>query len=154
MPEGLWIQVKEFDMTTRCVAVVAVILLAGGFGAADDRKEATDKLQGEWMLVSMEISGKKVDDNKVKSSKLVIKGNEWTAPSGPKFTFTIDPSKSPKQLDLRSSRDGMDMTWQGIYKIEGDTLTFCRSHGAGGERPTEFKGGEGVVLMVFKRAEK
>ena len=73
--------------------------------------------------------------------------------------FKIDPAKSPKQLDLQREKDGKVKTlYQGIYKIEGDTLTFCRSAlpvGTSlGERPTEFKAGAGVVLLQFKRSGK
>jgi len=144
---------KEWDMIARYAVVLAVMLpLTSGFSAAGDRKDAKDQLQGEWVVVSVELAGKMREN--AKDRKLVVKGDEWTAPSGGKFKFKIDATKSPKQLDLRSDNSGQDLTWPGIYKIEGDTLTFCRSHGPGGERPTEFKGGPGVFLMVCKRAVK
>ena len=46
------------------------------------------------------------------------------------------------------------MTWRGIYTLEGDRLTFCRSRVPGGERPTAFTAGPGVVLIVYKRSGK
>jgi uncharacterized protein (TIGR03067 family) len=134
------------------VMVSAILVLASGLSAGGDEKAELDKLQGEWMVVSVETSGQKQDENQYKGLKVVVKGTEWTPPRGKlMFTFTIDPTKKPKQLDLEVKGGS---TWQGIYKIEGDTLTFCRSHAAGGERPKEFKGGEGVFLMVCKRAGK
>jgi uncharacterized protein (TIGR03067 family) len=136
--------------------VVSVIVLVGGFCAGNDRKadkkNDKDQLQGEWVVVSIENSGKKVDS---KDRKLVVKQDEWTAPGGGKFKFKIDATKDPKQLDLTREIDGKDSTWVGIYKIEGDTVTFCRSTSPRGDRrPTEFKAGQGVFLMVCKRAGK
>lgn len=133
----------------------SVVLLAVGFCGGDDKKDDKDLLQGEWTAVSAEIGGKAAAN--FKDLKLVVKGDEWTPPSGGKggkFSFKIDQSKNPKQLDLKRTADGKESTWAGIYKIEGDTLTFCRPQSAGGKRPTEFKGGPEVVLMVFKRAGK
>jgi uncharacterized protein (TIGR03067 family) len=140
-------------MTARYAVVVAVMLpLASGFGAAGGQKDDKDQLQGDWVVVSMERGGTKLENTK--DRKLVVNADKWTAPGGGEFTFKIDATKSPKQLDLMLEKNGKESTWQGIYKIEGDTLTFCRSFAAGGERPTEFKGGPAVFLMVCKRAGK
>lgn len=134
--------------------VASIVLMVGGFCAGDDKKDDKDQLQGEWVVVSAEVAGKEAEG--LKGKKLVVKGDGWTPPSGGtlKFKFKIDATKKPKQLDLMADLDGNERTWPGIFKIDGDTFTFCRSAGPGGERPTEFKGGEGVGLIVFKRAEK
>jgi uncharacterized protein (TIGR03067 family) len=136
--------------------MVSMIVLACGVSAGGDQQDDKSKLQGEWKLISMEASGKKKSDDALKDSKVVIKDDGWLSPGGIQFTFKIDPTKDPKHLDLSGSPGGggLDMTWPGIYKIEGETLTFCRSLGAPGQRPSEFKAGEGIVLMVLKRAGK
>ncbi len=138
-------------------AMASVVLLPAGFCAGDnkkgDKKDDKDLLQGEWQVVSTELRGKNVEKNK--DRKVVVKGDEWAYLGGElKFKFRIDATKKPKQLDLTRSLQFGKKTWAGIYKIEGDTLTFCRSAEAGGERPTEFKGGPAVALIVFKRARK
>jgi uncharacterized protein (TIGR03067 family) len=139
-------------------AVACVVLLVGGFCAGDDKKQDKkddkEQLQGEWVVVLAQSSGKQSE--RIKDKKLVVKGDDWTPPSGGrlKFRFKLDAGKKPKQLDLMAELDGQEQTWPGIYKIDGDTFTFCRSAGPGGERPTEFKGGPGVFLMTCKRAEK
>ena len=74
-----------------------------------------------------------------------------------KFEAKLDPSKSPKEIDITllekfGGKDGFRMT--GIYKLDGDTLTVCRTVSPDYERPKEFKVAEGHVLIVFKRAEK
>lgn len=135
-------------------AVASVVLLVGGFCIGDDKKSDKDLLQGEWVVVSAEIAGRKAE--RLEGKKLVVKGDDWTPPTGGKIKmkFKLDDAKTPKHLDLVGDVDGNERTWPGIYKIEGNTFTFCRSAGPGGERPTEFKSGDGASLMVFKRAEK
>jgi uncharacterized protein (TIGR03067 family) len=134
----------------------AILLPAGALSAGDEKKTDKEKLQGEWTLVKAIMGGKELDADKIKEAKpLVIKGDQWRPPfKGPKLTFTIDPSKTPKHLDLRPEGAGDQFIYKGIYKLEGDTLTFCRGSGPAIERPKEFKGGEAVGLLVFKRAGK
>jgi uncharacterized protein (TIGR03067 family) len=141
-------------MMARYAVVLALMApLASGSRIVDDKKDDKDLLQGEWVVVSVDLVGKAVE--KAQDKTLVVKGDDWSAPSGSKFKFKIDATKNPKQLDLMGAlKGGQEQQWPGIYKIEGDTFTFCRSQGPSGARPTEFEGGPGVVLMVFKRAAK
>ena len=136
--------------------VMAAALLTTVMSTADDKKDEKksdkDLLQGEWVVVSVEFFGKKIEGEK--DRKVVVKGDEWTAPTGGLFKFKLDETKKPKQLDLTGGKAPVGATWQGIYQIEGDTLTFCRSQGTSGERPKEFKAAEGVFLMVCKRGER
>lgn len=140
------------------LAMASVVLLVGGFCVGDDKKDEKkddkDRLQGEWVVTSIELNGKEGKGGK--DRKLVVKGDEWTPPTGGKlkFKFKLDTAKNPKQLDLTADVNGTEQTWPGIYKFDGDTFTFCRPSSLGGERPTEFKGGEGIYLLVCKRAEK
>ncbi len=135
---------------TRYLAVVLLVFLVSGAARLrpnDRSRDDKDQLQGEWTVVSG-LAGKAAV--KANDPKLTLKDNEWLMTwSGVKMTFKIDASKNPKELDLFSEQN----TWPGIYKLEGDILTFCRSPGAGGERPSDFQGGQGM-LMVFKRAGK
>src|SRR4051794_12427248 len=79
----------EFGMIARFV-VASVVLLAAGFCAADDKKDDKDLLQGEWVVVSAEIAGKEFEA--LKGQKLVVKGDEWTAPTAGtrEFKFRLD----------------------------------------------------------------
>src|SRR5262245_52663542 len=140
------------------MSLFSVLFLIGAGEAAKDAKKELEKLQGEWEVVSMDflrnnfLLNMRDDETITRKTPLVIKGNVWTPPMTTcTLTVKIDPTKDPKELDLLGDIDGTEVIWRGIYKIEGETLIFCRAHIANDERPKEFKAGEGVCLFVFKR---
>src|SRR5205823_14159716 len=68
----------------------------------------------------------------------------------------LAPGKSPKELDW-TVLDGPDKGEgrQGVYKLDGDTLTICVAEpgGDGADRPKEFKAGKGLALLVLERVK-
>jgi len=141
---------------------LAVLLIPPAAGD-DKEKSDTDKLQGEWVAVSMELSGRKAADDYVKKTSLVIKGEDWQQTlNGTKAKdrkFKLDPSKSPKEIDFELTDPKTDKAarlTRGIYKFEGDQLILCRQIIPERERPKEFKttDKDGAELVVFKRAER
>lgn len=139
-----------------------VVLFVAPAGGDDKEKSDKDKLQGDWTLVSSETGdlGKK-DEKEVKRRKLVVKDDGWQHFQDDKapavaITFKLDPAKSPKEVDFEAKAPAAPKAVQtkGIYKLEGDTLTVCRTFAVNVARPTEFKATKGVVLEVYKRAEK
>lgn len=118
-----------------------------------------DKLQGEWTMTAREIRGEKSDDSAIKQFKLTIQGNQWIATSTrpnsnpSKMTIQVDPASSPKTIDLTISNGSALL---GIYKLDGDTLTVCRSAATGDvERPQEFKTTkDDGSLTVWQRVKK
>lgn len=115
-------------------------------------------LDGEWTLVFMEQRGARAGGEGANQYKLTVNGDQWTVTSfrgqEQKMTFTIDPSQNPKTIDLTMKSGDKVAHSRGIFKVEGDTLTVCRTGGET-ERPTEFKTTpESGVLVVWKRAGK
>ena len=166
-------------MKTLAVLGLALLLLFGGTGAfayhlqateADARKPKSDaektdaeKILGVWKFDSGKADGQELqgaEGERIKNStyeftadKLIIKHRDRTHEAG----YKLDPAAKPKTLDLIVNVQGGEETRPGIYKLEGDTLTYCARIPAGAdERPTEFesKEGSGIVLMVLKREKK
>lgn len=79
--------------------------------------------------------------------EVVIDGSKMLLFGNP-ATYTLDPTKSPKQIDIRLSKFKL----VGIYAVEGDSLKLCFDLD---ERPRQFadKNG-GPSLVIFKRTDK
>jgi uncharacterized protein (TIGR03067 family) len=89
--------------------------------------------------------------------KLTVKGDQWIVSrqgeaGERRETIKIDPSQNPGILDLTGPAG---FTSLGIYKLEGDTITLCRTIDRGDiDRPHEFKTTpEEGILVVWKRAK-
>ena len=134
-------------MRTRVpLAFLAGLLLAGCNGVKDDH----EALEGSWNVVSAEEGGK-APDKTWKKSGLIIQGDNFMlvdADSRLSLKQKIDPTKSPKQMDL----EGQGFKWTGIYELNGDDLKLCFDE-TGKERPADFKtaAGDNRLLMVLKR---
>jgi uncharacterized protein (TIGR03067 family) len=144
-------------MFARAIFLFAACLLIATTLPAQDTKGELDKLQGEWTWVSGEVKGVKGDKDKNAKQKLVIKGDQWilTVPQGEtQWTIKIDASKDPKWIDI-TRNDKKEIEFQGIYKLEGDTLSVCRIITASKrDRPKEFKTtAESGQLLVWKRVK-
>ena len=69
-------------------------------------------------------------------------------------TYKLDPKKDPPEIDITPGIKNMG-TMQGVYKVEGDTLTLCLSDGEE-ERPKALDAPAGTkrILITLKRMKK
>jgi uncharacterized protein (TIGR03067 family) len=126
-----------------------VLTLAPLTTAADDasaKAKAKDlaAFQGQWRVLWIEQDGEKTELGP--EAVYTIKGNKWCVGDREISSIEIDPSFSPKLLDLTrliaDQRKGFKM--EGIYKIDGDTMVWCCYTGEGTkQRPQEFRAPQG-----------
>jgi uncharacterized protein (TIGR03067 family) len=137
-------------------AVIGCMFTTAAFLNADDRKDGLNEFQGSWVQASKELNGEKKD---VKKTVVNFKADMFeTVEDGKSIesgTIQVDSSKNPKTYSVTISGEFAEKgkTYNGIYKIDGGTMTTCVNTNAGKEAPSEFtsKPGTGHQLIVWKR---
>jgi RNA polymerase sigma-70 factor (ECF subfamily) len=132
-------------------------------------KEDLKKLEGTWYAVGGAYLGKA---NPEKDLKTVMKGNQWQklVITGDRFawgsaikdpfrtgTVNLDPTKTPRQMDLIYEEDGKTLTHRCIYEVDkadGDRFTLCLDRP---DRPKKFEttaGAKNRMLYVWRRQSR
>lgn len=122
---------------------------------------ALKKLQGTWQLTGQEHGGKKAEMKDLADTTLEVNRTAFTSRDGIDIkedsrVSRLDPRAKPAAIDLTIvAGPDIDKVVQGVWKLEGDTLTICVAE-PGKERPKAFAGKEGTghTLLVFRRARK
>jgi uncharacterized protein (TIGR03067 family) len=149
---------------------IPILLVVGLLLAADSGEDAVKKekqqLVGTWTVVSLEVNGQKVPAEALKDFQFIFTADSLTRKKGGKAEsgagYKLDPSRSPKWIDMTGITDGKEQAIPGVYKLDGDTLTLCfradykKKDGKPNEaqkRPEKLDGGAGSeqVLMVLSR---
>jgi uncharacterized protein (TIGR03067 family) len=144
-------------MRIRLTVLAAVALCLAADSPKEAAKKDQKKLQGVWVLASGERDGEQMPEEVVKSLKRTMAVDKFTITRDDKAvakgTFTLDPSKKPKAIDIKL--EGTDQPVHGIYELDGDTFKLCYA-APGEERPKKFttKAGSGHTFAVWKRAKK
>jgi uncharacterized protein (TIGR03067 family) len=128
----------------------------GAAGAADTLSGDLAKLQGRWTgkggreknaTITITVKG-----NAVAFAMTLPDGQERASKGEIKIDENAKPHKTLDWVNFTNASGESTPTNLAIYRLKGDTLTLC-SGGAGKERPTEFKAGEGnrPSLIELKR---
>ena len=131
-------------------------------GAPDKKnhvvQEEMAKLEATYSCVSTEQGSEKGDPEQLKKLKLVVKDKKWTVYINDKVstsaTFTIDPTKKPRTIDLTGTMGGdKGKKYLGIYELNGNELKLCI--GDPKNRPTKFEAKKGYERQfeVWTRAK-
>jgi uncharacterized protein (TIGR03067 family) len=126
-------------------------------GTDDASKADLKKMQGKWKLVSI------INDGKAETTVTAtwtVSGNKIVFSSNPKGKlqdeFTLDATKDPKAMDIRSIRDKeKPQEFKAIYALQGDELKICVDVSGKG-RPTDFesRAGSSCRLITLKRVKE
>jgi len=131
--------------------IIVVAVLLGWIGPANDQKA----LQGKWNVVSWLEDGKEETARELRDVKLtmVFQDNKFIFESfnlehnqtvTSEATFAVDPSKTPKEIDITLKKEGKKLC---IYELKGDDLKICMPGGKN-ERPTHFKAANDRILTL------
>jgi len=138
----------------RALLTAAVAALAVAAAPADADRAA---LRGTWVIEAATLEGRDHADD-FRGMKLVLDGDRYTIDFGKntdKGTFTLDPTKTPKRIDVRSAEGPFKgKTLPGIYELKGDTLRLClEADGKADKRPTAFEapGTTRNMLLTYRR---
>ena len=152
----------------RVPSLALPVIALVSFGAAPAREDAVKKellkMEGAWQLVRGDEGGEPFSEYVVKNLEVSIKGDQLTfkniAPltdKAGKLTIKIDPSTTPKCIDLKVEAGSLKGTvLEGVYECKGDELKLCLFFASGTRnRPLEFetKAGSNRVLLVLKRQD-
>jgi uncharacterized protein (TIGR03067 family) len=139
----------------------ALLVVAAGLLVAaspqQDTKKDSDKVQGTWILQSIQVNGETSPNGK--GNKMVVTGEKF-AISGDmgdmKGTLKLDSTKKPKEVEMNFTEGGLNGKSLGVYSIEGDELKLSMGAPDSGERPKELssKAGSAHFFVTFKRETK
>lgn len=132
------------------------LLMAGAATQAEKPTRDIEKMQGKWIIVSVEVNGTHMAKDKLREAPgaLTLNGNHYTLTFGDitnTGTFKLDPKIKAVNV-VPGDGPNKDKVFAGVYAIEGDRLKTCFDVN-GGSRPTEFttKDRPGWVLIEQKR---
>jgi uncharacterized protein (TIGR03067 family) len=144
--------------------IAAVLVPMVALAATADDKKATADLKamvGKWKVEKSELGGKDITDVLQVLEFEIHAGGKYTAQHGnnkDEGTFTVDPSKSPRQMVVKPmGGPNKGKTVKAIYKIDGDTLTICYDFSADkSDYPQKFESKPDTVLLLttYKREKK
>lgn len=136
--------------------LVSLLALTGCKKPPDDKALA----QGEWEIAAVDVpdetdKNEQREAEKLKDVTILVQGDRVTVThakekGGLKATFTLDQTKSPREVDITEATvtgddagepEAIPGTTRGIYQISGDELVLALPLGNGKNlpRPTEFK---------------
>lgn len=131
-------------------------LAAAGDAPADILKKEIAQFQGSWQALSIQhVDGRQGSDDELQTTRLTVSGTTFIL-AGKNYsisgTFTVDPTKSPKTIDVTlKGEDGRVTRILGIYQIQGATRKSCFAL-QGEERPTQFASRKGQFGLEWKRS--
>lgn len=137
-------------------AIILFTVFTLGAPALKDPPKNALEITGEWIVESQVTYGRSIKSSIERRYSFGDDG-KWTLTTkgkvlGSDRTYAMDAGKKPAAIDMKYSAS---VTYTGIIKVEGDTMTLCYSRNAD-ERPKTFESPENstVMLIVLQRVKK
>lgn len=145
-------------MVRAMIAMCFLVLSTGSIGSAQEAaKKDLEKLQGEWVLATLEVNGSDVPIDNLAGTSLTVKGDRYTVRVKDfvlSMQVTLDPGKDPFEIDLLVL-DGAnkDQIHKGIYRFENGVFRSVRGLSPELGRPRDFGTwpNSGYVMGTWKR---
>jgi uncharacterized protein (TIGR03067 family) len=148
----------------RIVSLFATLGFTLALLAAPAKESGKDdelkKLAGDWSVIAWKQSGESLDDGDLEGAKWSVKDGKYTFELGgntEEGTIKLDTSKKVWTIDLTIT-EGSDKGKEqpGIYKIDGETITFCFGRPGVKDRPKDFTStaDNENILITMKRKKK
>jgi len=134
---------------------LAVGLVCVGLSRAEDKKSFV----GTWQVVACEKEGNKEAPDQIKGRTVTITNDRITCrdASGKVLhaaTYRLSGTGDSKMITMTLTEgDNKGQTCEGIYKLDGDTLSVCYAE-QGGATPKEFRtaAGSKQCCLILKRS--
>jgi uncharacterized protein (TIGR03067 family) len=121
-------------------AAFVLWLVAAPADLSDAVKKELKAIEGDWIVVAMDLGGTTREFPKGEQIPVTIKGTKFTfGKFGDGEVTALDPSLKPKIVDfkmLRKPESGV--TNEAIFKVEKDTLVVVVYLGEDKKRPASF----------------
>ncbi len=120
------------------------------------------KLEGTWEGWVVEGDGSQASQRRQRINELVIAADRITAKDGRNIsmgqgTYKLGSAGGVKTIDATGTMGPVQgKLYQGIYRVDGDTLRWCSGNDRARSRPTEFRTnpGNGHFLMILTRKKE
>jgi uncharacterized protein (TIGR03067 family) len=138
----------------------ASLIVADQSGVGSEKeaavKEEMKHLQGNWTVISIEVNGTKVPEDKIGGRNAAFKDGKYVIHDF-QLSVKIDPTKKPKTIDMDGKDgNGKPLSMIGIYDLAGDALKICFAKPGTKERPAQFetRPNTGESLIIYRRSPK
>ena len=139
--------------------LIGLALALGAPASKEPPKKEPASPIGEWVAATVMVGGKgEAFPERDFAYTLTADGKFLMrkGKAGGEGKYTLDPKKDPPEIDIFLDGKADTPTMQGIYKVDGDTLTLCVARGGRNAiRPKKFEAPEGseMMLLVLERAK-
>ena len=112
-------------------------------------------LLGTWKAVDRQVNGKPITKGPV--TRLIVTPGTLTLREKTSLvvSYTVDPTTTPNRITLIPRKHGVGQLLNGVFSLDGDTLTLCLNPKLNGPAPDSLESveGDGYLLLKLQRAE-